>query len=101
MLEDTETYVPKIIRNILSFWYVFNQLSQPYQSFVGLIIGLLYGMAAKATPGLIGYDLFFPPEWLTWVCEKCFNKAVATKIDARRREDQERNQVEENVRVVQ
>ena len=23
MLEDTETYVPSIIRNILSFWYVF------------------------------------------------------------------------------
>ena len=87
MLEDTETYVPKMIRNIISFWYVFNQLSQPYPTFIGLLIGLLYGMAARATPGLIGYDFFFPPAWLTSICETCFNKAVAAQVDARRRDD--------------
>ena len=27
MLEDTETYVPSIIKNVLLFWYVFMQLS--------------------------------------------------------------------------
>ena len=58
-------------------------------------------MAAKATPGLIGYDLFFTPGWLTWICETCFNKAVAAQVDSRRRNDQERVRVEENVRIAQ
>ncbi len=59
----------------------------------------MYGMLAKATPGLIGFDFFYPPGWLTWICEKCFNKAEAAKVDSRRRVEVEQHRVEQNERI--
>ena len=73
MLEDTASYVPEIIKNILMFWYVFMQLSAPYSTFVGVVIGLMLGMLSISTPRMIGFDLFFPPSWLIWLCERFLN----------------------------
>jgi len=40
LLEDTTTYVPTAIRNILAFWYVFMQLAYPIQIAYGMAIGI-------------------------------------------------------------
>jgi len=86
MLEDTTTYVPQIVRSVLAFWYVFMQLAYPVPVFTGLCIGLAQGLLAQSTPAFIGYDLFFPPQWLTSVCEKFLNKKAAVEVDRRRRQ---------------
>jgi len=46
MLEDTVTYVPSVVRNILAVWYVFMQLSAAIPCFTGLVIGLCHGVLA-------------------------------------------------------
>jgi len=90
MLEDTQTYVPAVVRNILTVWYVYMQLSNPIPTFAGLVIGLGHGVLAQSTPALIGYDLFYPPDWLTFMCEKLLNPKTAVEVDQRRRlSDQE------------
>ena len=61
MLEDSQTYVPQVVRSVLAFWYVFMQLAYPVPVFAGMCIGLAQGLLAQSTPSLIGFDLFFPP----------------------------------------
>ena len=47
-------------------------------------------MLAQSTPALLGFDLFYPPEWLTYLCEKFLNPRTAVEVDnRRRRSDQE------------
>ena len=64
-----------MIKNIVTVWYVFMQLSMPYPTFAGIVIGGMLGMLAISTPGVIGFDFFHPPQILTWVCERLFNPA--------------------------
>ena len=85
MLEDTKTYVPPLVTSILTFWYVFMQLSNPVPCFTGVCIGLVQGVLSMSTPALIGFDFFHPPALLTYLCEKFLNKRAAVEVDRRRR----------------
>lgn len=91
LLEDTDTYVNKVVRSILAFWCVFMLLAYAAPVFIGTCIGIAQGLLAQSTPALIGIDLFYPPGWLTFICEKFFNPRNAVEVDKRRRdqEDQE------------
>ena len=85
LLEDSATYVPQVIRNILSVWYVFMQLAYPIQVIYGVFIGIAQGLLAQSTPAFIGFDLFYPPQWLTYLCERFLNPKRAVEVDQRNR----------------
>ena len=85
MLEATETYVPPIIRNILLFLYVFMQLYNAVLVFTGICIGLMQGLQAMYIPAAIGIDFWYPPEWLTYLCERYLNRQSAVEVDRRGR----------------
>ena len=87
MLEDTTTYVPAIVRSIFAFWAVFMQLAYPVPVFTGIVIGIAQGILSQSTPALIGIDLFYPPGWLTYLCERFLNKKDAVEVDRRRRQE--------------
>ena len=81
LLEDTPTYVNKVVSSILAFWSVFMLLAYTVPVFYGIVIGLAQGLLAMSTPALIGIDLFYPPGWLTWFCEKFLNPRNAVEVD--------------------
>ena len=72
-LEDSVTYVPDIISNLLLVWTVYMLLAYPLPTFYGLGIGMIHSILAKTTPTILGTDLFFPPYLFTVACEFFFN----------------------------
>ena len=85
MLEDTITYVNKTVSSILAVYMVFMLLVSPAPVFYGVCIGFAQGLLAMSTPAIIGVDLFYPPGWLTFLCEKFLNPRNAVEVDQRRR----------------
>ena len=70
-----------VVSSILAFWSVFMLLAYTVPVFYGIVIGLAQGLLAMSTPALIGIDLFYPPGWLTWFCEKFLNPRNAVEVD--------------------
>jgi hypothetical protein len=70
-----------MVTNMVVVWLVVAFLTAPYQPLIGVVIALLHYMLATTTPNMLGYDLFYPPQFLQWFCHKFLNPQPKLSFD--------------------